>query len=242
MASRRSPASRVLRNRPLNPGSLIHVQPYTTHICGQESRWDYLFSVKKREFPKINWGRELLSVRGVAQPSAHLLGSLQSLPMGRQASMSSQRITPSSGSSTSSGLTLRNEKLQGWEPLSWQLPLQKVTSATSAKVCAVSGSLTLLRSRWLSHHPENNCFTGAYTTSKRKAALCKPVSSLPPSIKAWRSEHFVPCLLIWEIHILPSQQGWPPPPPHLPAQTFSVLFTILPLTPGLCGGFFTAFL
>lgn len=98
-------------------------------------------------------------MRGAGQPSAHLLGSLQSLPMGRQASMNSQRITPSSGSSTSSGLTLGNEKLQGWEPLSWQRPLLKVTSATSAKVYAVSGSLTLLCSRWLSHHPENNCFT-----------------------------------------------------------------------------------
>lgn len=95
----------------LKSASLIHVQPYTTHICGQESRWDYLFSVKKREFPKINWGRGLPSMRGVGQPSAHLLGGLQLLPMGRQASMSSQHITSSSGSSTSSGLTLRNCKV-----------------------------------------------------------------------------------------------------------------------------------
>lgn len=237
MASRRSPASRVLRNRPLNLGSLIHVQPYTTHICGQESRWDYLFSVKKREFPKINWGWELPSVRGVAQPSAHLLGSLQSLPMGRQASMSSQRITPSSGSSPSSGLTLRNEKLQGWEPLSWQLPLQKVTSATSAKVCAVSGP---------SSAPD-----GFHTIQRITASQ---VHTPQARGKQPFASQFPPCphpsrlggqstlsTDMGDTHT-PQPAGLATTSPHLPAQTFSVLFTILPLTPGLCGGFFTTFL
>lgn len=55
-------------------------------------------------------------MRGVGQPSAHLLGCLQSLPTGRQASMSSQCITPCSGSSTSSGLTLQNCKVGSPSP------------------------------------------------------------------------------------------------------------------------------
>lgn len=43
-----------------------------------------LFSVKKSEFPKVNWGERLFSVE-VGQPSAHLLGSLQLQTVGRSA-------------------------------------------------------------------------------------------------------------------------------------------------------------